>query len=254
MNTFVITGLILGLSSSFHCVGMCGPIAMAVPVNRKNNWTILSGVLQYNLGRVLTYAFLGLIAGSIGLTVESFGVLQALSIISGVILILYAWRKWLGKSFQAKMPSLDLNGMVSKNMGRILRSQSSFKLPLLGLLNGLLPCGMVYLALMNALLAGNQIMSSMAMISFGLGTLPALIAVGFAAGKITGQMRAKFSASVPYILTVVGVLIILRGMNLGIPLISPKAEMAVNMGKTEKESKPEMKMECCHSSSSTCDE
>ena len=191
MNTFLLTGFILGLTSSLHCIGMCGPIAMAIPVNRKNNWTILSGVLQYNLGRVLTYAILGLLVGSIGLTVESFGILQWLSIISGVLLILYAWRKWLGHIFTAKLPQVNINGFVSKGMGSVLSSSFPFKLPLLGFLNGLLPCGMVYIALMNALLAGGQLSSSMAMILFGLGTLPSMIAVGFAAGKITGKLRSK---------------------------------------------------------------
>ncbi|MFA7273768.1 MAG: sulfite exporter TauE/SafE family protein [Crocinitomicaceae bacterium] len=252
MNTFVITGIILGLTSSLHCMGMCGPIAMAIPVNRKNNWTILNGVLQYNLGRIFTYAVLGFIIGSIGLTIHTFGVLQWLSIISGVLLIVYAWRKWLGKSFHAKIPSLNVNGFVSKGIGSILRSQFPFKLPLLGILNGLLPCGMVFVALMNALLAGNQTMSSVAMIGFGIGTLPSMIAVGFAAGKITGALRSKLNATVPYLLTLVGVLVILRGMNLGIPFISPKAEMAMKHQSGMQKPEPEMKMDCCHSSKKEC--
>lgn len=253
MNTFVITGFILGLTSSLHCMGMCGPIAMAIPVQRKNNWTILNGVLQYNLGRVFTYAILGFLIGSIGLTIHTFGVLQWLSILSGILLIAYAWRKWLGKSFHAQLPSLNVNGFVSKGIGTILRSKFPFKLPLLGALNGLLPCGMVYVALMNALLAGNQSMSAFAMIGFGLGTLPSMMAVGFAAGKITGALRTKLNATVPYMLTIVGLLVILRGMNLGIPFISPKAEMAMKHSAGMQKPEPEMKMDCCHSSNKKCD-
>ncbi|MGJ8661454.1 MAG: sulfite exporter TauE/SafE family protein [Bacteroidota bacterium] len=254
MNTFVVTGLILGLTSSLHCIGMCGPIAMAIPVNRKNNWTILNGILQYNLGRILTYAIFGLIVGSIGLTIHTFGVLQWLSIISGALLIIYAWRKWLGRSFNANLPNLGINGFVSKGIGTILKSKFPFKLPLLGMLNGLLPCGMVYVALMNALLAGNQGSSALAMIAFGVGTLPSMIAVGFAAGKINGALRHKLNASVPYILTLVGFLIILRGMNLGIPFISPKAEMAMKHNSEMNKMHPKMKMDCCHSSSNQkCD-
>jgi uncharacterized protein len=249
MNTFILTGFILGISSSLHCMGMCGPIAMAVPVNRKNNWTILSGVLQYNLGRVLTYAILGLLIGSIGLTINSFGVLQWLSIISGILLILFAWRRWFGDVFSKRFRMLNLNGFVSTGIGKVLKSKFPIKLPLLGLLNGLLPCGMVYVALMNALLAGSQASSSLAMISFGLGTLPSMIAVGFAAGKITGKLRAKLNTSVPYILTLVGLLVILRGMNLGIPFISPKVEMAMKMTSEKQKQSKELKMECCHAPS-----
>jgi sulfite exporter TauE/SafE len=252
MSTFVITGFILGLTSSLHCIGMCGPIAMAIPMNRKNNWTIVGGVLQYNLGRIFTYSILGLLIGSVGLTIHTFGILQWLSIISGVFLIAYAWRKWLGKSFHAKLPSLNVNSFVSKGIGTVLKSKFPFKLPLLGALNGLLPCGMVYVALMNALLTGAQGSSAIAMAAFGLGTLPSMIAVGFAAGKMNGVLRNKLNAAVPYMLTIVGLLVVLRGMNLGIPFISPKAEMAMKHSSGMQKPEPEMKMDCCHSSKEEC--
>ena len=254
MNTFLITGLILGLSSSLHCIGMCGPIAMAIPVNRKNNFTILGGIFQYNLGRVFTYSLLGIAVGSIGFTVASFGVLQGLSILSGLFLILFAWRKRIGHLFNTQFGFGKLNGFVSSGIGKVLQSSIPMKLPLLGALNGLLPCGMVYIALMNALLAGNAVGSALAMASFGLGTLPAMISVGFAAGKITGVYRNKLQRSVPYLLTLVGLLVVMRGMNLGIPFISPKAEMALAHSSPNKnQPTPAIKMDCCHSADKTCD-
>ena len=254
MSTFIVNGLIIGLASSLHCIGMCGPIAMALPINRKNNWSILSGVLQYNFGRVLTYAILGFFIGSIGLTIESFGVLQWLSIITGILLIIYAWRKWLGKSFHTKIPGPNISGFVSKGIGSVLRSRFPMKLPLLGVLNGLLPCGMVYVALMNAMLTGNQSASAGAMIAFGLGTIPAMMAVGFAAGKIPGNLRSKLNSAIPYLLTLVGLLVILRGMNLGIPFISPKAEMAINKSMNHANEQPNLKLDCCHSAKENCEE
>jgi uncharacterized protein len=253
MNTLVVTGFILGLTSSLHCIGMCGPIVMAVPVNRKNNWSIFTGVLEYNVGRILTYALFGILIGSIGLTIHTFGFLQWLSIISGVLLIAYAWRKWLGKSFHIKMPSVNVNHFVSKGIGSVLRSKFPFKLTLLGMLNGLLPCGMVYVALMNALLTGTQTSSAFAMVAFGLGTLPSMMVVGFATGKINGALRSKLNATVPYMLTLVGFLIILRGMNLGIPFISPSVEITMKHKKGSQKKEPEMKMDCCHSSKKSCD-
>jgi len=227
---------------------------MAIPVNRKNNFSILGGILQYNLGRIFTYSLLGIAIGSIGFTIASFGVLQGLSILSGVFLILFAWRKRIGRIFNTHLSFGKLNGFVSSGIGKILRSSIPMKLPLLGALNGLLPCGMVYIALMNAILTGNALGSALAMIAFGMGTLPAMISVGFAAGKITGVYRNNLQRSVPYLLTLVGLLVVLRGMNLGIPFISPKAEMALTHGSQEKnEPKPAMKMDCCHSADKTCD-
>lgn len=248
MNALVVTGFVLGLTSSLHCIGMCGPIAMAIPINSKNNWLILLGILHYNFGRIFTYSLLGAFIGIIGLTVRSFGILQWLSIVSGLLLIAYAWRKKIGQSIRFRIPTNSINNLLSKGIGSVLKSKFRYKLPLLGMLNGLLPCGMVYLALMNALLTGSQSSGIFAMAAFGIGTLPSMIAVGFAAGKVSTALRTKLNATVPYILTLIGLLVVFRGMNLGIPYISPKAEMAMKTKTESLQTKPEMKMECCHSS------
>lgn len=242
MDALLITGLIIGLTSNFHCIGMCGPIAMAIPVNRKNSFSILFGVLQYNLGRIITYAILGALVGSFGLTADTFGVLQWLSIAAGVGLILYAWRKFIGNFIGGNLPMFGMNTVVAKGMGIVLQSQNPFKLLFLGSINGFLPCGMVYVGLMNALLAGNNLDSSMAMAAFGIGTLPGMISVGFAAGKMSNTLREKFNRAVPVLLTLVGALIILRGMNLDIPYISPK----VTQVEQTAEKKSSVEMSCCH--------
>lgn len=244
MESVFFIGLVLGITSNLHCIGMCGPIALAIPVNRKSNWTVLSGVLQYNFGRIFTYSFLGVIVGSIGITVQTFGFLQLLSIITGVFMIIYAWRKWLSNKMQ--LPTIGMPVIIRKGLGKVIGSNSLFKLSLLGVLNGFLPCGMVYAALINALLAGNPIGSSGAMLAFGIGTLPSMIAVGFAANRINSSMRHKFNKLVPYMLTVVGLLIVLRGMNLDIPYISPK--VSLNKTETSKDEKCEVEMSCCHKS------
>lgn len=251
METILIAGFVLGLTSNLHCIGMCGPIAMAIPVNRKSNLSILSGILQYNSGRILTYSILGAIVGSIGVTVETFGILQWISIAAGVFMILFAWRKWLSARLDAKLPVLGIQGFVSKGLGKVIASRSPFKLTLLGSLNGMLPCGMVYVALMNALLGGNPLSSAYAMIAFGVGTLPAMIAVGFAANRISTSLRQKLNKAVPYMLTIVGVLIVLRGMNLDIPYISPKVSVNKNETRSEvKEKAPQVEMSCCHKKNS----
>jgi len=256
MVTFIVTGFILGISSSLHCIGMCGPIAMALPLNRKSNTTILSGALQYNLGRVFTYAILGIIAGSIGLTVNTFGVLQWATIFAGVLLILFAWRKLLSRVSWLHAPNFFLTSKLNGALGKVIRSKNPMKLSFLGALNGLFPCGMVYAALLNAILAGSPMASSVAMISFGIGTLPAMIFVSFAMGKVSAERQKSFKRALPYILSVVGVIIILRGMNLNIPYISPKVSVEQTTDANPKDSEApqsEVTMDCCHSKD-TCEE
>lgn len=248
MITFIVTGFVLGITSSLHCIGMCGPIAMALPLNRKSNITILSGALQYNLGRVITYALLGIIAGSIGLTVNTFGVLQWASILSGVLLIVFAWRKLLSRVSFFHAPNLFITNKLSGMLGKVVRSNKPGKLLFLGGLNGLFPCGMVYVALMNAILAGSPFASSLAMISFGIGTLPAMIFVSFAMGKISAERQRSFRQALPYILSLVGVIIILRGMNLNIPYLSPKISVEQSTTATDNDTpQSEVTMDCCHS-------
>lgn len=252
MLTFLITGFILGLTSNFHCIGMCGPIALAVPVNRKNNATILFGALQYNLGRIISYTFLGGIVGMIGLSIHTFGVLQWLSILSGLFLIVYAWRKYLSAIFSQHLPTLPIQKHLNTALGKVIRSKHPIKLSMLGMLNGFLPCGMVYAALLNALLTGEIAGSAIAMIFFGIGTLPSMIGVIYMANKITPKIRAKFNKVVPYLITMVGLLIVLRGLNLGIPFISPIIKTEQSNVKNADKDDSEMTMECCHSKKS-CD-
>lgn len=250
METFILAGFIIGLTSNFHCIGMCGPIAMAIPVNRKNNLTILSGALQYNFGRILTYSILGVIVGTIGLSINTFGILQWLSIATGVALVLYAWRKYFSALIPFKLPTLGIQSTLNNSLGKIIRSNSPFKLLFLGGINGLLPCGMVFVALSNAILTGDVIPSAIAMASFGIGTLPSMIAVVFMMNKVTPSIRQKMNKAVPYLLTVVGILIILRGMNLGIPFISPTVKMIEkkieNTNGQESSIESTVQMDCCH--------
>ncbi|XOV68770.1 MAG: sulfite exporter TauE/SafE family protein [Fluviicola sp.] len=252
MWTFVITGFILGISSSLHCIGMCGPIAMALPLNRRSNATILSGALQYNLGRTITYALLGVVAGLFGLTVNTFGFLQCASIFAGVFLILFAWRKLFTRIRFLHAPNFFFTTKMNGVLGKIMKSNNPAKLWLFGALNGLFPCGMVYAALLNAILAGSPVNSSLAMISFGLGTIPAMIFVSFAIGKISKERQQSFRRALPYILSLVGVIVILRGMNLNIPYLSPRVSVQTEITSADADtpsSQPKSKvvMDCCHS-------
>lgn len=252
MEVVWIAGLVLGLTSNFHCIGMCGPIALAVPVSRKNNWTIIRDAIFYNTGRILTYAILGFVIGSVGITVHTLGIMQWISIIAGIALIVFAWRKYLSNLLPVVKMDLGLNLFISRSIGKLMRSQTKFKLPVLGMLNGLLPCGMVYVALGNALLGGSMLNGALAMIAFGVGTLPGMLFVTFMANRVSPVFRQKLTKAVPIILTIVGALIVVRGMNLGMPYISPKITVMQQVEQDDQPAEAEVTMSCCKSKKS-CD-
>ena len=238
MTSILASAFLLGIISNLHCLGMCGPIALAIPLNRSSKSAMLFGILQYHLGRVLIYAILGYILGYIGMGIKLFGVLQAISIIAGIGIIIYAWRNKLTFFKNPFTSSLRHTSLLSRSMGKIMRSESPLKLFLLGALNGLLPCGMVYTALITAVVLGTPLLSATSMLAFGLGTLPGLVAFSLFAQQLGNPIRSKINRYLPYLITVVGLLIILRGMNLNIPYISPKVSFS--------EEKKEVVMDCCH--------
>lgn len=231
---FLLTSFLLGLASSFHCIGMCGPIAMALPLDRSSVGTQIGGLLSYNFGRLYVYGMLGLVFGSIGFSFHLYRIFQILSIVLGGLFILLAWRKSLVKYFEWK--NSPVYSFVIKKMGYLLQRKSNSSLLLLGILNGILPCGLIFIALANSLLASNFWWSAAAMLTFGLGTVPGMFSVGFFAHRITKDYQAKAKVLYPVLMTIIGAMIILRGSNLGIPYVSPKIEMvAQNVGAGEKQ-------------------
>ncbi len=205
------------------------------------------------------YGLLGILFGLLGVTIQVFGILQWLSILAGVALVVFAWRKQLKVWFPHVSNPFGIQSGIQKLMGKSMKSKSRFRLFSFGAINGLLPCGMVYVALLNALLADSLVSSSLAMVAFGIGTLPVMIFIPFMSNKIGVETRKKLNRTIPYVLTVVGLMIALRGMNLGIPFVSPKISvpgekaMMHNPENSEDEaSQTEVKMDCCHSSSD-CD-
>jgi sulfite exporter TauE/SafE len=225
------TAFLLGLASTFHCIGMCGPVSLALPLNRQSSWSILSGLIQYHIGRISMYTVLGLIIGSIGLSLRLFHVLQWLSMFMGVVMIVFAWkRQWIHK---VQLQNNRFMQWIVRGMGSLLASKSPGKLFGLGTLNGLLPCGMVYVGLGNALLSGDIVGTGAAMAVFGLGTFPAMLAVGYFARQVNGPVRQRINRVFPVLLTIVGCMLIVRGANLGIPYLSPAVnEQTVNDEKT----------------------
>ena len=223
---FIIAGLTLGLISSLHCVGMCGPLSLALPIQYLFKTKRIIAIFLYQLGRVITYALLGLVFGLAGRKVYLAGFQQWFSIGMGVLIILLSIQYWI---FRKRMQPNFLNNFyvaIQKLMGRILKIRGTVPFLFFGMANGLLPCGMVYIALAGALVTTEVQHSVLFMAMFGLGTMPAMMAISFFGQFFSLKIRNSFRKIVPVFISVMAVILILRGMNLGIPFISPILQSA----------------------------
>jgi uncharacterized protein len=222
MITEAITGgLLLGAFSSLHCIGMCGPLALALPVKHLPVWQQRIAAVMYNGGRIVTYALFGLLFGIAGRGLYMAGFQQWLSIISGAVILAFIINYYLlRKSWQPKW-TIQLHATVQQLMIRTLRSDRKGAYVLLGMINGLLPCGMVYVALAAALNFREVQQSVLFMSAFGAGTIPLMLMLSIAGSSFSFSLRGRIKRAVPYLMTVMAVLLIMRGMNLGIPFISP---------------------------------
>lgn len=229
-HMIVWTGFVFGLFGSIHCAGMCGPIAMALPgLNRSRREWIFGRVL-YNLGRVVTYGLMGFILGFFGFGFSLIGLQQWVSILAGVILLLNVVLPSSVTSGLLHAKPINLPDFFKTPFRNLINNGSMASLFMIGILNGLLPCGFVYLALVGAVGMANPIESSFFMILFGLGTVPVMFTVSIMTGFLTVERRAKLSTIFPYITAVVAIILILRGLSLGIPMISPDLSQGVNSG------------------------
>lgn len=230
---YLLTAFILGVVGSLHCVGMCGAIILSLPTANHIRKTFLISRIQYNIGRVITYTFLGLIIGSIGSVLNIGSIQRWLSITVGLLLITWVLLSFFTKPFKLNSATNMVSGTIvslvstlTKQLGAILKKDGathpvgwSF---MIGILNGLLPCGLVYAGLSIALLRANPLDSSLSMMMFGIGTIPSLMIFAFSSDKILSFVRTmNLKRLVPTVVGVVGVVFILRGLALGIPYISP---------------------------------
>jgi sulfite exporter TauE/SafE len=214
----ILTALLLGLAGGLHCAGMCGPLALALPQSGPGRTRFLVSRLAYNLGRIATYCLLGLVFGLIGRSFWLAGVQRWLSIGLGILLLvslttasrLGAWRPI----------SWAVNALKS-NMSALLRRRSLGSVALLGLLNGFLPCGLVYVAGAGATATGDIMKGVEFMAAFGAGTLPTVLAISLSGRLAPMSLRLRLRKAVPVSVAVLGLLLILRGAGLGIPWVSP---------------------------------
>lgn len=217
------TALIFGLLGSFHCVGMCGPIAFLLPVDHKNPVRKTGQIFLYHFGRVLSYSILGLTFGLVGTSLNLFGMQQQLSIVIGLLmlLILFLPQKTFNR-YNFSKPVYKIISKVKSALGKELKKKTPDTFLTIGFLNGFLPCGLVYMAIFGAIASGNALQGSLYMAMFGLGTIPLMTTAIYLGNFLNVQVRQRIRKAIPVFVAVIACLFILRGLGLGIPYISPK--------------------------------
>jgi len=216
----MISAFIIGLAGSLHCVGMCGPLMISLKSNQSRQ-----SFAVYHLGRLLVYSSLGLSFGIIGQGLVLLDAQRALAIATGaLIIILYALpatRKW----FEKKYYESRWFTAIRKRMNTYFTSGGKWFAA--GALNGLIPCGLIYLALGGSLILANPMLGAGFMFLFGLGTLPALVLVGFFERLIPVGWKKKFSGIYSVVAIVAGGILLFRGLS-DYPTINEFMLMSVN--------------------------
>ena len=228
MEPAVLTGAFLvGLAGSLHCVGMCGPLAMAVPTRGNRFFSLLS----YNSGRIAMYALLGALFGAFGASVNFLESGQRVSLVLGIAIIVLLGIPALIPNWRF---TSSWNTRAVKLYGRLARPVFGYRGPgsslLLGALNGLLPCGLIYISLAGAIASGSALNGAFVMTAVGLGTWPAMWMMMSLRNYVAPWFRRHSRKVVPVVAIALGAVLILRGMNLDIPYLSPRVEKVGTAG------------------------
>lgn len=231
-NWLILSAFLTGVGTSMHCIGMCGPLAMSLPFNAFASASQKSlGIILYNVGRVVSYALIGLLAGIAGRGVNWFGLTQVLSIVLGSIILVSVILPGLLANKKIAVPPF-LQHFQIHSLQVLLKKQQVFWMLPVGILNGLLPCGIVYMAVAASLVAGTITKSVLFMTFFGIGTIPAMTLLVLAGQRMSPDIRTRFNRLIPIISVIIGIMLMLRGLNLNIPFVSPYQSPNLSGGNT----------------------
>lgn len=212
----LVSALILGLAGSLHCAVMCGPLVLAIAGGARPGLNRLA----YHFGRIMVYVLLGAMFGLAGRTFVFAGWQRALSLTSGLAIVGAMLAPLSARLFMQQGAGRFIVWLKSL-FGSLLQRRTLGAQILMGAVNGLLPCGLVYVAAAVAATAGGPWRGGQVMLAFGVGTLPMLLGIGAlrsipAVGRQLQSNRVIFGCAM-----VAGLMLILRGLALGIPYVSP---------------------------------
>lgn len=227
METLTIgMAFFLGFAGSLHCFGMCGPIAFAIAVDRNNYLKMILQNIIYQFGRVFSYSVLGIFFGMIGYGFSLAGFHKILSLLLGLGMMtsVLLSKKRLNR-FRLLSPYVLWLGQLQSALGGFIRKKTFSALFITGLFNGLLPCGLVYVAVTAAMSMGNTLSGGLFMLYFGMGTVPLMFFTVIIGNFIDLRIRNKIFRVAPLMIFFVGFILVLRSLGLGIPYVSPLNEV-----------------------------
>ena len=220
--SIISSGLLLGLAGSLHCIGMCGPLSWALPIRHVSKTKQIGWLSIYQVGRITTYGLLGTIVGVLGSALNLTGYQQYFSVALGSAILIFGTMvmapHWVARFQPVQNIQKQLNHWIHRTWNQPMNTGRMF---VLGSLNGWLPCGMVYLALFTGLTLPTLADAVCLMIAFGFGTVPAMMSISLGGHWVGQEIRMQLRRVVPVMVYVVGGILILRGLNLGIPYLSP---------------------------------
>lgn len=204
--------LITGLIGSLHCAGMCGPLVCAMPIDKRTPAAEGMGLLVYNTGRIVAYGLLGFFMGMGGALVLNLTGVWFAYVAGALLVALGVYKLVRGGTREMPMPVF-----MRKWMGCLFRTRSPLVLPLLGLLNGFIPCGVVYAALAGASVTASPWQGGLYMLVFGLATWPALFSGYYLAARISQKVRKYYRPAGAVFLCLLGILLWVRALQQPVP-------------------------------------
>jgi uncharacterized protein len=220
MNTATLTmAFLMGFTGSLHCAGMCGPIVWIMPFQLFNGFKKAVAMILYHLGRVSVYAAFAFVLHSFRNLFEP-KIQQYISVGLGSLLLLAGVLSFMPAG--AVKLTLPWSEQVKAQLGKVIGKPSFGAITAAGILNGMLPCGLVYMALTASLSVPTTAQATLLMYAFGLGTIPMMISITLLKSRMAFLRTNHLRKMVPVVLFAFGCLFVLRGMNLGIPYLSPR--------------------------------
>jgi sulfite exporter TauE/SafE len=213
----------IGLFGSIHCIGMCGPLAFAVQVSNHNWLRVVFDKVIYNLGRIISYTALGFVIGFAGKQLWLSGMQQGLSFASGLLIIMAGISRLLHVGFGNNRLLSSLLSPVNRLLNYALKHKAGHLI--IGMVNGFLPCGFVYLALIGAINTTMPLAAAQYMFWFGAGTFPLMLIATLSSGFMGPVVRKRINRAMPYFMICLGFWFILRGVGLNIPYLSPAKQV-----------------------------
>lgn len=215
-----ILGLTIGFLGSWHCLGMCGPLAMALPYRDSGMWARGIKSLLYSSGRTISYVALGLVFGLIS---EHFLIVEwqrTLSIVLGVIVLFFLFFPYFYHKFTLSVDNTFFVARVKRGVVQQFKRRGLLSFLVAGMLNGWIPCAMVYMAAVIALGSNSTLDAVYIMLGFGMGTWPAMIFLSLLRSLVRVPQFSFKVLSAP-LMVVFGVLMIWRGIVAEMPNIEP---------------------------------